>query len=197
MTQVADMVIAANPSGLAMRTKINDIFEALNTLNKGSTAPTSLDTGTAWIDDANDPIWSLKVYDGSTSIQFVKINTTDNIFVFDGIEFESVQAKVNTITSTANAITVDCNNGVAFKHVMTESTTFTFSNPAASGKLTAFTLFLDNAAGAYTPTWPGAVKWSNGSAPVFAVASKKYMVGFTTIDGGTTWVGTLCSEAYA
>jgi len=37
------------------------------------------------------------------------------------------------VTSSSNATTVDCEAGNAFSHTLTENTTFTFSNPPASG----------------------------------------------------------------
>ena len=33
------------------------------------------------------------------------------------------------VTSSSNATTVNCHNGNAFSHTLTENTTFTFSNP--------------------------------------------------------------------
>lgn len=109
----------------------------------------------------------------------------------------AASAAVATVTSTSNATTLNLANNLVFKHTFTENTTFTFSNPAATGTRTYFELFLFQDATGRTPTWPASVKWSNGTAPTLTTANAKYVVTFVTIDGGTTWVGTLGAEAYA
>jgi len=44
------------------------------------------------------------------------------------------------VTSTSNAVTVNCEAGNNFSHILTENTTFTFSNPPATGTAFGFTL---------------------------------------------------------
>lgn len=109
----------------------------------------------------------------------------------------SVSEVVSVITSTSNAITVNLSTTNVFKHTFTENTTFTFSNPTATGNLCQFSLWLFQGATPYTPTWPGSVKWSNATPPVLNNANKNYLISFSTIDGGTTWIGILAAEAYA
>ena len=104
---------------------------------------------------------------------------------------------VATITSSGNAITCNLGTNRVFKHTFTEATTFTFSNPAATGTRCAFEVYLFQDGTGRTPTWPASVKWSNGIVPTLNTASKNYVVSFVTIDGGTTYVGTLGAEAYA
>ena len=69
----------------------------------------------------------------------------------DGISEEYV-----AVTSSSNATAVNLRTGTNFSHTLTENTTFTFSNPAASGKFSAFTLKLvqDGSASGFTVTWP-------------------------------------------
>ena len=102
------------------------------------------------------------------------------------------------VTSSSNATTVDCHNGNAFSHTLTENTTFTFSNPPASG--TAFTFSLeiiqDASASGYTVTWPSSVDWPSATAPTLtATASAKDVFVFYTRDGGTTWYGFTAGQA--
>jgi len=66
--------------------------------------------------------------------------------------------------------------------------TFVFSNPAASGRVTSFTLKLQNAGVATSITWPTSVDWVGGTAPVFTAAGVDYLTFFTH-DGGTIWNG--------
>ena len=74
---------------------------------------------------------------------------------------------------------------------MDQNCTFTFSNPAASGEASSFVLILR---GAFTPTLPAAIDWSGGSAPTYGTPS---MYGFSTVDGGTIWLGVQMGSAFA
>ena len=96
------------------------------------------------------------------------------------------------VTSTSNATTVDCEAGNTFMHTLTENTTFTFSNPPASG--TAYTMTIeiiqDASASGYTVTWPASVDFPAATAPTLtATADAVDVFVFTTRDGGTTWYG--------
>lgn len=98
----------------------------------------------------------------------------------------------STVTSSSNATTLDLTTSSNFQHTLTENTTFTFSNPAVSGKATSFTLKLvqDASASGYTVTWPASVDWPSATAPTLtATASAVDLFVFYTNDGGTTWYG--------
>ena len=102
------------------------------------------------------------------------------------------------VTSSGAATTVNCETGNSFSHTLTENTTFTFSNPPASG--TAYTLSLeiiqDSGASGYTVTWPSSVDWPAATAPTLtATASAKDIFVFTTRDGGTNWYGFTAGQA--
>lgn len=104
------------------------------------------------------------------------------------------------VTSTSNATTVNCEAGNSFMHTLTENTTFTFSNPPASG--TAYTMSIeiiqDASASGFTVTWPTSVDWPAATAPTLtATASAKDVFVFTTRDGGTTWLGFTAGQALA
>ena len=96
------------------------------------------------------------------------------------------------VTSTSNATTVNCEAGNTFSHTLTENTTFTFSNPPATG--TAYTMTIeviqDSGASGYTLTWPTSVDFPAATAPTLtATASAVDVFVFTTRDGGTNWYG--------
>jgi hypothetical protein len=96
------------------------------------------------------------------------------------------------VTSTTNATTVNCETGNTFSHTLTENTTFTFSNPPASG--TAYTMTIeiiqDAGASGYIVTWPTSVDFPAATAPTLtATASAVDVFVFTTRDGGTNWYG--------
>lgn len=50
----ADYNIASNPSGLALRLEVNEIFKAIQTINSGATPPSSTEAG-MWWGDISDP----------------------------------------------------------------------------------------------------------------------------------------------
>jgi len=103
-----------------------------------------------------------------------------------------ISEEYTAVTSTSNATTVNLQDGTNFSHTLTENTTFTFSNPASSGKVSAFTLKLvqDASASGFVVTWPTAVDWPAATAPTLtATASAVDYLVFITHDGGTTWYG--------
>jgi len=104
--------------------------------------------------------------------------------------------KIQDYGETVNAIgsigggtqDIDLESGnVVSGTVDTSTTTFTFSNPPASGTAGSFTLFLTNG-GSQTVNWPASVDWAGGTAPSLTAAGVDILT-FTTIDGGTTWYG--------
>jgi hypothetical protein len=63
----------------------------------------------------------------------------------------------------------------------------------------SFTLYIKQGASARTVTWPGSakLKWAGGSAPtVTATAGAVDIFVFETIDGGTTWYGSLVGKNF-
>ena len=95
--------------------------------------------------------------------------------------------------NSSTSYTVNLTNGNVFNITMTGNCSFTFSNPPASGTAGSFTLYLtQDATGSRTVTWPGAVTWIGGSEPTLAAAPESIdILIFYTIDGGTTWFGSL------
>ena len=74
-----------------------------------------------------------------------------------------------------------------FSATVDQASTFTFSNPPASGDFGAFVMELTNG-GAFVVTWPASVDWPGGTAPTLSASGKDQLV-FTTRDGGTTYFG--------
>jgi len=104
------------------------------------------------------------------------------------------------VTSTSNATTVNCEAGNTFSHTLTENTTFTFSNPPASGTSYTFSIEIiqDASASGFAVTWPASVDWPAATAPTLtATASAKDIFVFTTRDGGTNWYGFTAGQALA
>ena len=162
----------------------------LSDLNSAATALTNLGlTATAAEINYND-ITTL----GTSEASKVVTADANGVVIFDAGVVEDETA----VTSSSNATTVNCRDGNVFTHVLTENTTFTFSNPPASGRAFAFTLKLvqDASASGYTVTWPASVDWPSATAPTLtATASAVDVFVFYTHDGGTTFYGFVAGQA--
>src|SRR3990167_7357312 len=101
-------------------------------------------------------------------------------------------------TNTGSSYEVDLSLGNVFNLVLNANCTFTFSNPHASGTHSSFTVLLkQDSAGSRTVTWPSSVKWQSGTAPTLSTASHAAdVLGFTTNDGGTKWLGFVVAQNY-
>jgi hypothetical protein len=123
---------------------------------------------------------------------------TGDIDVTGELIVDSYNETYGAVTSSSNATTVDCEAGNAFSHTLTENTTFTFSNPPASGTAYSFSIEIiqDASASGYTVTWPSSVDWPAATAPTLtATASAKDVFVFYTRDGGTTWLAFAAGQA--
>jgi hypothetical protein len=105
-------------------------------------------------------------------------------------------SEATAITSSSNAATLDLQAGDNFTHTLTENVTYTFSNPASSGKVSAFTLKVVQDSTDRTITWPASVDWPAATAPTLSSGSGAvdYFV-FITTDGGTTFYGFTAGQA--
>lgn len=133
---------------------------------------------------------------GTTEASKAVTADANGVVTFDNGIIEEYTA----VTSSTNATTVDCQDGGNFSHTLTENTTFTFSNPAATGKVSSFTLKIaqDASASGFAVTWPASVDWPTGTAPTLtATASAVDYFVFLTHDGGTTWYGFTAGQAFA
>jgi hypothetical protein len=131
---------------------------------------------------------------GTTEASKAVTADANGVITFDN----GISEEYTAVTSSSNATTVNLRDGTNFSHTLTENTTFTFSNPASSGKTSSFTLKLvqDASASGYTVTWPASVDWPAATAPTLtATASAVDYFVFITHDGGTTWYGFTAGQA--
>ena len=107
------------------------------------------------------------------------------------VKFDNgIQEESTAVTSSSNAATLNLRDGTVFTHTLSENVTYTFSNPAASGYASGFTLKVTQDSSARTITWPGSVDWAGGTAPTLSTGSGDVDVFvFLTVDGGTTYYG--------
>ena len=159
---------------------------ASGTLTLGGTAVTSTAAEINYLD-----VTTL----GTTEASKAVTADANGVVTFDN----GVSEEYTAVTSSSNATTVNLRDGTNFSHTRTENTTFTFSNPAASGKVSAFTLKIvqDASASGYTVTWPASVDWPSATAPTLtATASAVDYFVFITHDGGTNWYGFTAGQAF-
>ena len=93
----------------------------------------------------------------------------------------------SAIGNTGASRTFDLTTANFFSATLDQASTFTFSNPPASGDFGTFVLELTNG-GAFVITWPASVDWVGGAAPTLTSSGVDQLV-FTTRDGGTTYFG--------
>ena len=182
-----------------------------STLSIAGTAITSTAAELNILDGVTSTAAELNLLDGATvttaEINYLDITTlgtseaskavtadANGVITFDN----GISEEYTAVTSSSNATTVNLRDGTNFSHTLTENTTFTFSNPAASGKVSSFTLKLvqDASASGYTVTWPSSVDWPAATAPTLtATASAVDYFVFISHDGGTTWYGFTAGQA--
>jgi hypothetical protein len=113
------------------------------------------------------------------------------------VEFKGgITEDAETLTGTSTAI--DISAATNFVHALTGTTVYTFSNPAATGNASSFTLKIIQDSTARAITWPSSVDWAGGTAPTLTAAANGVDVFvFYTIDGGTTYYGFTAGQAMA
>ena len=106
-----------------------------------------------------------------------------------------VTAPVGSYTpkgSVSGAQSLDVSGATWFSITPTAPTTFSFTNPPASGVGFGFILEIING-GAFAMTWPASVKWPTGSVPGLSPSGTDTLV-FMTRDGGVTWLAALTMQ---
>ena len=96
--------------------------------------------------------------------------------------------------SAASSVAIDCEAGNVFALTTGQNTTFTFTNPPASGTAYGFTLKL-TAGGGHSITYPNTVDFAGATAPDAPASGETDVLVFITVDGGTNWYGALAIDA--
>ena len=147
-------------------------------------------------DSADDLVLGVGSNLGTTPA--ISIDTNQDVVVHQEFRAVSYNDTYVAPTSSSNATTINCEAGNYFKHTLTENTTFTFSNPPASGTGFSFVLHLIQDSSARTVTWPNSVDWAAATAPTISTGNgdDDFFV-FATSDGGTIWYGFTAGQAMA
>jgi len=116
-------------------------------------------------------------------------------YIYDGKKFKLFSRKYNykgSAPSNVNNITeLDLSSGNFFDVSLSETTTFTFSNPPALGFAQKFQIKLNISGVVNNITWPASVLWESGVLPTLPESGQTDILEFYTSDGGSTYYGKL------
>jgi hypothetical protein len=185
-------------------------LSASSTFTLGGTAVTSTAAELNILDGVTSTTAELNLLDGVTAttaeLNYLDITTLGtseaskavtadaNGDVTLAAELKATSYNESYVSLSGTTPSVDCEAGNVFALSTTGNTTFTFSNPPASGTAFGFMLKL-TAGGTHTITYPASVDWAAATAPDAPASGETDVLVFTTVDGGTTWYGALAIDA--
>ena len=103
----------------------------------------------------------------------------------------TVDGPYKQAAEAVSALDIDLSTGNYFTKTISANSTFTFSNPPASGTVGSFTLELTHTSG--TVTWPSSVKWPADTPPAIT-AGKTSVFIFITDDNGARYRGSALAD---
>lgn len=108
---------------------------------------------------------------------------------------------VSSNASATGAVQLNPANGNVFSLTLTGNITPSVTTSSlVAGKASSFALYLkQDATGNRSVTWTSMnIKWAGGVAPTLSTAGNSLdIVVFESLDGGTTWYGSLVGTAFA
>jgi hypothetical protein len=113
-------------------------------------------------------------------------------------ELKAYKETWTNATISANVLTLDYSLGNHFAVTLNANiTTLTLSNLPASGKYGALTILFTADGTLRTITWPAAVKWSGGQAPVMTSTTNHFdRILLETLNGGITIFASVIGQDY-
>lgn len=212
----------ANQSFPATRTDLNNALAALASTSSGDAEPGTTYANQLWYETDTDTLkirneansgWvTVLTLDTGVTATATELNYNDVTTLGLSEASKVVTADANgvvtldngfseeyaAVTSTSNTVSLNLQTANNFSHTLTEDTTVSFTNPAASGKVSAATLRVIQDSSARAITWNAAIKWGAATAPTLSTASGAVDVFvFYTVDGGTTYYGFTSGQALA
>ena len=119
--------------------------------------------------------------------------TTANITTATISTSLDVDGAYTSSVSAVAALDIDLSASNYFTKTIAGDSTFTFSNPPASGTVGSFTLEVNYTSG--NIGWPGEVYWNGtGQTAPDITAGKVQLYMFVTRDGGATYRGALLAD---
>jgi len=108
------------------------------------------------------------------------------------VTFNKAITEQSVALTSGTSVTLDISQGSVFTITLAHNiSTFTWSNPATSGDVSAFVLKVtQDGTGSRTIAFPAAVDFAGGTAPTLSTGANDVDVFvFFTVDGGTTYYG--------
>jgi len=205
------ITIAGITSGAANFDGSANITITTSGLTLGGTAVTSTGAELNILDGVTSSTAELNLLDGvtasTTEINHIdgvtsaiqtqldaKVNKTHtgDVDITGELVVQSYNETYQSVSSSSNTTTINCETGNVFASTLSENTTFTFTNPPANNTAYGFSLKLiqDASASGYTVTWPTTIDWDRSIIPTLtgnANAIDQFV--FYTHDGGSNWYG--------
>jgi hypothetical protein len=116
------------------------------------------------------------------------IKISNSTIIDDNRAIENYGITHNQLGSVSGNVSINLQLGNYVSATLTDTTTFTFSNPLTSPIASGFVLELTGG-GDVTIIWPTSVRWPRGISPELSPGVD--VLVFITDDGGTNWRGTV------
>jgi len=115
---------------------------------------------------------------------------------FDKGTLKNYKEIYSSPTISNGQLTLDLNNGNIFNvNLNANITIMTISNTPTSSFSASFTLIFTADGTARTVAWSPSIKWPSGNSPsLTSTNTKKDVFVFSTIDGGTNWLGFVAGQ---
>lgn len=118
-----------------------------------------------------------------------------NFNIQENMQLQSYSEVTNNIGNVTGTQALDLAVSNIHSVTVTGNTTFSFTNPAASGQTSSLFLEITNG-GSASVAWPASVEWPAGTAPTLTTAGTDILI-FITRDAGTTWRGVLSGKDFS
>ena len=187
--------ITITTSGLTLGgTAVTSTGAELNVLDGVTSSTAELNL----LDGVTASTAEINYIDGVTSAIQTQLNAkvdethTGDVDITGELVVQSYNETYQSVSSSSNTTTINCETGNVFASTLSENTTFTFTNPPANNTAYGFSLKLiqDASASGYTVTWPTTIDWDRSIIPTLtgnANAIDQFV--FYTHDGGSNWYG--------
>jgi len=211
LTTARTITIAGVTSGAANFDGSANITITTSGLTLGGTAVTSTGAELNILDGVTATTAELNLLDGvtasTTEINYIdgvtsaiqtqldaKVDETHtgDVDITGELVVQSYNETYQSVSSSSGTTTINCETGNVFASTLSENTTFTFTNPPASGTAYGFSLKIvqDASASGYTLTWPTTIDWPDQTIPTLtSTANAIDQFVFYTHDGGSNWYG--------
>ena len=170
----------ANQGFPAFRSDLNNVLSAINTLNSGTSRPSSAVAGSLWLDTTTATAPILKLYDGADDISIATFNYTDNtVNILDSTISTPLTVTGNSTAGAELRLPEDTDNGtnyIAIKAPDSIASNLTLTLPSADG--TNGQALVTNGSGTLsfttlstTLTYSSGTATGDGSTTAFTISS--------------------------